>query len=97
MNNKKTIAQFMRFMKQNRVWAAFKINIKDWSLQDGMTPQPYKTSGGVNVSLYLKGCPPISYVMRSFSWALSPQGHDYWSNINYKWEDERLSYKLAST
>ena len=90
MNNKKTIAQFMRFMKQKKAWAAFKINLNDWSLQYGMS-RPYKTHRGVNVSLYLKGCPPIFYVGRSFAWEKSPQGYEYWAKINSKWEDKRLN------
>ena len=91
MNDKKTIAQFMRFMKQKKAWAAFKINLKDWSLQYRMSPRLYKTHGGINVSLYLKGCPPIFYVGRSFAWELSPQGRYYWFEINKDWEDKRLS------
>ena len=76
MNDKKTIAQFMRFMKQKKAWAAFKINLKDWSLQGEMPPRPYKTHGGVNVPFYLKECPPMFYVGRSFAWGLSPQGYE---------------------
>ena len=91
MNDKKTIAQFMRFMKQKRAWAVFKINIKDWSLQDGMAPRPYKTHGCVNVSLYLKECPPSLYVSNSFSWGLSPQEDGYWPDISIDWENKRFS------
>ena len=89
MNDKKTIAQFMRFMKQNRTWAAFKINLKDWSLQHGMMPRSYKTHGCVNVPFYLKECPPEFYVSNSFSWELSPQRYYYWPDIYNKWEDKR--------
>ena len=88
MNDKKTIARFMRYMKQNRAWAAFKTNLKDWSLQGSIPPRSYKTHGGVNVSLYLKECPPELYVSHSFSWGLSPQEYWYWPIINNKWKEQ---------
>ena len=87
MDNQKTIAQFMRFMKQKRAWVTFKTNLKDWSLQDEMPPRPYKTHGGVNVSFYLNECPPELYVSNSFSWEKSPQEVGYWLKIDTDWED----------
>ena len=90
MNDKKTIVRFMRYMKQKRAWAAFKTNITDKSLQSGISIWLYKTYGCVNVPLYLKECPQWLYASRSFSWGLSPQGHDYWFKINKDWQ-ERLA------
>ena len=92
MNDKKAIAQFMRFMKQKRAWAAFKINLKDKSLQDGMMPRPCKTHGVVNVPFYLKECPPMLYVMFSFTWLNSPQGFEYWTKMNKDWADKKLNH-----
>ena len=92
MNNKKAIIRFMRYMKQNRAWAAFKINLKDWSLQGGMAPRPYKTRWSTNVPFYLNECPPIFYVIDSFSWEHSPQGVEYWSKMNKDWNKNRLSH-----
>ena len=80
MNDKKTIAQFTRYMKQNRAWTVFKINLKDWCLHEG-----------VNVSLYLKECPPELYVSNSFSWRHSLQGCDYWLHISIDWYNKRFS------
>ena len=88
MNNQKTIAQFMRFMKQNRAWAAFKINIKDKSLQSIFPPLPYKPHGCVNVPFYIRECPPLYYVTRSFSWEFSPQGYYYWCKIDKDWDED---------
>ena len=91
MNDKKTIAQFMRYMKQKKAWAAFKTNLKVWSLKDRMPPRPHKPHECVNVSLYLNECPPIYYVIYSFAWEKSPQGYNYWRKIDKDWEDKRFS------
>ena len=96
MNDKKTIVRFMRYMKQKKAWAAFKTNITDMGLQDGVSKWLYKAHGCVNVPFYLKKCPPLYYLTRSFSWELSPQGYEYWSKIDTDWDGELCS-KLTST
>lgn len=66
----KTIQQqFIEFLKKEEVIERYKRN---WLFCDWYEyEQPIKKRG--------------LYVLRGFLWASSPEGHDFWSEINNKW------------
>ena len=74
--NKKSIASLMRFLKDARLYTPF---VKNYD--------PRFEMNGVSLQEYLKHVSDEQCIDSAFSWANSPEGHDFWETINGIWEE----------
>lgn len=74
--------EFIRFLKEEGVYVAFKRNfsldyLREWFDND------YKQI--VNGKSYYEAVGGANYISEAFYWKDTPEGFDYWSELNKKW------------
>ena len=85
------LRQFIRFLKENNSLEYFCDNVKEQNgkQQDKKTlllsMREKRTTQ--NITYYL-----INIIDRSFYWARTPQGHEYWKRLNERW---RQSFTIS--
>ena len=90
INDIKTLNKFKRFLKQNKAYAALKLNCaaylrrhKYYSVYVGVTKPLYVHTANAHVIFGIDNKKDmIDYL---FLWKETPQGHDFWSDLCHEW------------
>lgn len=69
-HNKKILPLFVRWLKENNKWNEFLYN------------KQKQVNGHIDTCCVLS---PYHYLVKAFTWRMTPQGHDLWSRLNREW------------
>lgn len=69
-HNKKILPLFVRWLKENNRWNEFLYNRRK------------QVNGHIDTRYVLS---PYNYLVKAFTWRMTPQGHDLWSRLNREW------------
>lgn len=84
INRKKRFFRFVRFLKEKGVFTAFKYNIVN-----NVHPNSYFNNHcGHNIKLFFLTAQPYEWINYSMHWAGTPQGQEFWEQINSEWHSE---------
>lgn len=75
----KDMEQFIQFLKKHKALTKFKTNLKQ--------------RGFIGVKSIKRLCSKrtlFNFMLLSFSWAMSPEGDDYWNNLDKLWFKEYM-------
>ena len=72
LTNRQLIKEFNKFLRENNCASKFYVNRVKQKKE--------------SVSKMLTKVKPILWADIAFTWKRTPQGHDYWGNIDLKWE-----------
>ena len=84
INRRKRFFRFVRFLKEKGVFTAFKYNIVN-----NVHPNSYFNNRcGHNIKLFFSIAQPYEWINYSMYWAGTPQGQEFWEQINSEWHSE---------
>ena len=73
----KSIRRFIRFLKENNVFYAFRSNYDVYFC--------FKSQPDITCRQYLDKLENYNFITYAFHWADSNEGHDFWSKLDTKW------------
>ena len=83
-NRRKTFFRFVRFLKEKGVFTAFKYNILN-----NVHPNSFINNRcGHNIKLFFLTAHSYEWINYSMYWAGTPQGQEFWEQINSEWHSE---------
>lgn len=78
----KDLALFFEFLAQEGVTAQF---FENWVSRDLICRESSDTVVSFAMWVLNQGVSWGSYITSSFLWCSSPEGSDYWVDVNFKW------------
>lgn len=48
----------------------------------------FELRGKCRFNVYLKKTEPHKYIGNAFTWCETPQSHEYWARLSFKWRDK---------
>ena len=84
INRRKRFFRFIRFLKEKGVFAAFKHNIVN-----NVNPNCFINNHcGHDIKRFFWTAPSYEWINYSMHWAATPQGREFWEQINIEWNIE---------
>jgi hypothetical protein len=84
INRRQRFFRFVRFLQEKGAFTAFKYNIVN-----NVNPNSYINNRcGHNIKRFFSIAPSYEWINYSMHWAATPQGHDFWEQINTEWHSE---------
>lgn len=78
--------KFIQFLKENDALIPFCVNlaISPWTRKHKRPSHEYNW-GNKSLSKHLTLKRPSDYINYAFQWEGTPEGKQYWANLDYKW------------
>ena len=84
IKRRKRFFRFVRFLKEKGVFTAFKCYIVN-----NVHPNSYFNNHcGHNIKCFFSIAPSYEWINYSMCWADTPQGQEFWEQINSEWHSE---------
>ena len=85
--NKKDLRNFIRFLKENKIYSAYFRNLKSNTSQFTAFNYQYKHSA----KKFFSDEDPLYWLTDCFCWADQKEGHEFWEKFHIKWQKTKMN------
>lgn len=84
--NKKDLRNFIRFLKENKIYSAYFRNLKSNNSPFTEFNYTYKHS----LKIFFSNGDPFNWLTECFCWADQKEGREFWENFHVEWQKIKM-------